>query len=350
LEIPAISTALLDVENFIGCDADSGRTMSTERSHFLWLDASDRARSSVVINGAGGGKNRVGGIGPLLASVKNWNGEMRFIIATNAVHVEPVVGQPRFSVLGQQRLKEHGLILKQCYHGEMAVLLCDVAGEIIPLEEANNILVLKVLKHANKLAAENGISADGLNAAAVEVGKLKLPPVLTLKQLQEFGKRGRANAEEVEMALTALLCATCMHTVEVSSLVLNEGKLSEKEKAWLWHWRWGHGDWNGPARASEDVDEADKLTTVKLNVDCAICDKARFKRGSFPRNDPTRHAADPPFWRCYVDGRGGQESLGGESCDGAVGGHVFYCRSSKTMRNKLCASHEQLPVSLCQFL
>ena len=49
------------------------------------------------------------------------------------------------------------------------------------------------------LAAENSISADGLNAAAVEVGKLKLPPVLTLKQLQEFGKRGRTNAEEVEM-------------------------------------------------------------------------------------------------------------------------------------------------------
>ena len=232
----------------------------------------------------------------------------------------------------------------------VASIACDVAGEIIPLEEANNILVLKVFKHAKMLAAENSISAEGLNAAAVEVGKLNLPPVLTLKQLQEFGKRGRTNAEEVEMALTALLCATCMYAVEVSSLVLNEAKLSEKEKAWLWHWRWGHGDWNGPVRASEDMDEADKLTTVKLNVDCAICDKARFKRGSFPRNDPTLHAADPPFWRCYVDGYGGQESLGGESYDGAIGGYVFYCRSSKTLRNKLYASHEQFPVLLYQFL
>ena len=51
--IPVISTALLDVENYIGCDTDSGRTMSTERSHFLWLDTSERARSSIVINGAG---------------------------------------------------------------------------------------------------------------------------------------------------------------------------------------------------------------------------------------------------------------------------------------------------------
>ena len=174
--------------------------------------------------------------------------------------------------------------------------------------------------------------------------------MLTLKQLQEFGKRGRANAEEVEMALTALLCATCMHTVEVSSLVLNEAKLSEEEKAWLWHWRWGHGDWNGPVRASEDMDEADNPTTVKLNVDCAICDKARLKRGPLPRNDPTLHAADPPFWRCYADRCGGKESLGGESHDGAVGGRVFYCQSSKTLRNKLYASHEQFPVLLYQFL
>jgi hypothetical protein len=44
----------------------------------------------------------------------------------------------------------------------MDALLCDVAGEIIPLEEANNVLVLKVFKHAKMLAAENGISTDGL--------------------------------------------------------------------------------------------------------------------------------------------------------------------------------------------
>jgi hypothetical protein len=169
IKITAISTALLDVENFIGCDADSGRTMSSERSNFMWLDASDRARSSVVINGAGGGKNRVGGIGPLLASVRNWDGEVRFIIATNAVCVEPEIGQPRFSVLGQQRLKEHGLILKQCYHGKVNALICDEASEIIPLEEANNILVLKIFKHAEMLTVEDGVSVEfaaGVDAEA----------------------------------------------------------------------------------------------------------------------------------------------------------------------------------------
>ena len=33
-----------------------------------------------------------------------------------------------------------------------------------------------------------------------------------------------------------------------------------------------------------------------------------------------------------------------------LGGGVFYCRSSKTLRNKLYASHEQFPVLLYQFL
>ena len=115
--------------------------------------------------------------------------------------------------------------------------------------------------------------------------------------------------------------------------MLNEGRLQEDEKAILWHWRWGHGDWNGPIRASVDMNPADKLATVKPNVDCPTCDKAHFKRGSYPRNDPLEHANDPPYWRVYVDGYGGQGSMGVPSYEGAVGGFVFYDRSTKTLKN-----------------
>ena len=53
---PAMATALLDVDKYIGVDTDSGRTMSTERKDFLWLDTTDQAKNSVSVNGAGGGK------------------------------------------------------------------------------------------------------------------------------------------------------------------------------------------------------------------------------------------------------------------------------------------------------
>ena len=105
-----------------------------------------------------------------------------------------------------------------------------------------------------------------------------------------------------------------------------------------------------PIRASEGMDSADALASVKPNVDCAVCDKAHFKRGTFKRNDVHAHADEAPCWTCYVDGYGGQESMGGESYGGAIGGFVFYCRSTKTLTNKLYASTEQFPMLLYQFL
>ena len=82
---PAMATALLDVDKYIGVDTDSGRTMSTERKDFLWLDTTDQAKNSVSVNGAGGGKNCVGGIGPLVVCARNNRGFLRLIIDDNAV-------------------------------------------------------------------------------------------------------------------------------------------------------------------------------------------------------------------------------------------------------------------------
>ena len=118
IDISAMVTNLLDVEKRVGVDTCSGRTLSTERSNFLWLDDSTEARNSVRISGAGGGKKSVGGIGPLLICVLNENNEPRFIIDGYAVYIEPTKDQPRFRVLGQSRLKKKGLALKQCYRGD----------------------------------------------------------------------------------------------------------------------------------------------------------------------------------------------------------------------------------------
>jgi len=58
----------------------------------------------------------------------------------------------------------------------------------------------------------------------------------------------------------------------------------------------------------------------------------------------------PPWWRYKCDGYGGQESLGGESYEGAVGAYVFVCTSTGRTDLKLHASHKQLPVVLQPFL
>ena len=58
----------------------------------------------------------------------------------------------------------------------------------------------------------------------------------------------------------------------------------------------------------------------------------------------------PPWWRVYVDGYGGQRSLGGESYEGTVGLYLFVCCSTGSTDARLYASHEQFPVALHQFL
>ena len=346
IDISAMVTNLLDVEKRIGIDTCSGRTLSTELSNFLWLDDSKAAKNSVCISGAGGGKNIVGGIGPLLICVLNDNNEPRFIFEEYAVYIEPQRDQPRFRVLGQSRLRRKGLALKQCYRGNLDALVCGRTKEVIPVNECNGISVLTTMEY--EIKEEN---KKAFMAAAKAVMRGDAPTALSLKEILQCGTDLSCWAKDsASMALKTVLMATTVSSMEVSSMILNEAKLSDEEKAWLWHWRWGHCDFEGPVRASKGLDAADVLTNTKLNADCPICDKAHFKRKAYKRNDPLEHAEDPPFWKVYVDGYGGQGSMGGESYEGAIGGFVFYDRSTKTLNNKLYASTEQFPVLLFQYL
>ena len=61
----------------------------------------------------------------------------------------------------------------------------------------------------------------------------------------------------------------------------------------------------------EEFGKFPKLPT--LNEDNIVADMAKFKRKPFKRNDPANTMDAPPFWRVYVDGYGGQQSLGGPS-------------------------------------
>ena len=89
---------------------------------------------------------------------------------------------------------------------------------------------------------------------------------------------------------------------------------------------------------------------IRLNEDCYCCDQAKYKHKSFKRNSIDAYARNDPWWRVFCDGYGGQLSMGTESYEGAVGGFVFVCPSSGTVRKKLYATTEQFPAILYQFL
>jgi hypothetical protein len=87
-----------------------------------------------------------------------------------------------------------------------------------------------------------------------------------------------------------------------------------------------------------------------LNEDNPIKDAAKFRKLSHGRTDPELSMGRLPWWRTYVDGYGGGNSMGTESYEGAVGGYLFVCSSTGDMHHKLYASHEQFPAAVFQFL
>jgi hypothetical protein len=87
-----------------------------------------------------------------------------------------------------------------------------------------------------------------------------------------------------------------------------------------------------------------------LNEDCYCCNQAKFKRAPFPKNEGSFIAVAEPYWRLYIDGFGGQKSLGSESLEGAKGGIICVCPVSGSIILKLYVSLKQFPAILYQVL
>ena len=87
-----------------------------------------------------------------------------------------------------------------------------------------------------------------------------------------------------------------------------------------------------------------------VNEDNLVGDLAKLTRNGYPPNDPDVTMNCPPWWRVYVDGYGGQDSLGSESLEGAIGAYLFVCCATGSSDVRLYASHEQFPIALHQFL
>jgi hypothetical protein len=121
------------------------------------------------------------------------------------------------------------------------------------------------------------------------------------------------------------------------SFIMNEGKLTREEQARLEHWRMVHR----------------KVKGEGANENCPVCAEGKRKTASFKRNEEYREMVTKnlePYWRMYADGYGGQRSMGDESYQGAVGGFVFACPASGTIKVKLYATSKQFPAILYQVL
>ena len=150
-----------------------------------------------------------------------------------------------------------------------------------------------------------------------------------------------------------------MATKRYQIYIVNESKLKPEQRARLWHWRLAHCGFAVPFVATKQKLVEGVEVTVCLNEDCAICDQAKFRRGSFPRKGIEFKVRLQPYHTVHVDGFGflgsmKVKSYSGDalppSYHGAKGGYVIVDGETGDIAVKLAALKSQFPRLLKQYL
>ncbi len=230
--------------NYVGMDTCSAMSVSTEESDFLYLDTSPEARSSVELNGVGGGNSKVQGRGPMMVSAQDTDGNWVFLMDPAGVFLKSSVNQARFRIYGQQRMKAFGFYLQQNRNGD---------GEDYLVYKDQRLL---------KAVTKRGIQM-------IKTGLPLSDEPRTSKKLLQYIQDLLYNKKHdhcIDPDLFALE-ERGLDPVKATSLIINEAKLTRVEKDRLDHWRTAHRTSSGE----------------RFNERCSLCEKTKHK-ASFKRN------------------------------------------------------------------
>ena len=334
-----MATNLHNIKKNCGIDTDAGMSVSTVRGDFPWFEESNGSSSDFPTPaGISGGNSRVKGMGPMIIRAKN--GE--YLIDPEAIFIEPSEQQPNFRVMSAQRLKAHGVRLVQCFNNtENDVLQDRKTHHIVELSEEGpkdkKILVLETvpcdLRHKRVMLK-------------VICDDIKRGNTTALITHLDFGY-GEAIDDKNR---SDTLMASSKNKGPTTTLMFNEAKVSDEERSRLYVRRLGYCNSDLFKRMTSDSDFGVLPKLVPLNEDSPINDAAKFRKKTHKRIPTSISMGRPCWWRAYVDGYGGGNSMGAESYEGAIGGYLFVCSSTGDVHHKLYASHEQFPAAMFQFL
>jgi hypothetical protein len=246
------------------------------------------------------------GRGPMLVSALDSEGRRIFMVDPAGVLVASGDSQARLRIYGQQRMKRFGYhVVQEFSTGKDYLNYRDLIT--IPLTTTAGILMVKTIPW-------------------------------NLDENQK--KRINSLVDDVISKSFDYYCFLLEEEVGVGSpspcLLMNIAKLSRVEQKRVYHWRHAHRSPIG-----EKYDER-----------CHTCEASKHK-STFKRNtcfQGTTVSTNVPYWRLYCDAYGGQRSMGVESYEGGIGGFVFACPISGTIKAKLYATLEQYPAVLYQVL
>ena len=346
--VNAMSTCLNDMDSF-AYDTGAGEGISTNKDDFYFLDDSDKVKKSVTIKGPSIGAPECEGRGPLVYTFKVGN-KLMGLVHPNGILAGSSVGSPDFRLASAMTMKRLGVRYLGGKFDDDDFIECVRTGFRVPTCEDDGILTIKTEGSAKDIESSveffqmvEEINC-GLRSPLVEVTPfLKGAP-------ERKGESKLKFTEEDKDRMLKFLREAHTKSKDLRVYLMNESKLTDDERARLYCRRFAYCDTNifKTMFGKEEFGKFPKLPT--LNEDNIVADMAKFKRKPFKRNDPANTMDAPPFWRVYVDGYGGQQSLGGPSYEGAVGAYLFVCSSTGSTDIRLYASHKQFPIALHQFL
>jgi hypothetical protein len=331
----------------VGMDSCSGTSISTRKYDFLWLDESTEAKESVSVRGPSVGTPSCGGIGPVAYHFMS-NGKPAMLVDPEGVFADIDKSKcPEFRILSTQKVKKFGLKVDGGVFEEDGKAVCVRTGLEVSLHTEGDILVMQTKPPDRTLCEETPL----LRQIVEEIRQGTRSPFVTLDDLETAkGNEHNVNRFTGMVNINSVLHTLLACSFSTSVMVMNEGKLSIEQRSRLWCRRFGYCDTALFAKM-KTMSEYGNFPNVKpLNEDNKVSTQAKFKRSAYPSHDPQTRMDHPPWWRVYCDGYGGQQSLGGESYEGAVGGYLFVCPSSGAEDLRLYASHVQFPIALHQFL
>jgi hypothetical protein len=338
-------TPLHDMTN-VGMDSCSGTSISTRRHDFLWLDQSEEAKESVLVRGPSVGSPACGGRGPIAYHFLV-NDKPVMLVDPDGVFADIDIDKcPEFRILSTQKVKKYGLKIDGGVFEEDGLAVCVRTGVQVQLQTRNSILVLHTSPPCSTLTEDTST----LRSIIEQIRLGNRSPFVTIDEIkaemeQEVNKLTGTITINNMLVSTLLACRTSL-----STMVMNEGRLSIDERSRLWCRRFGYCD-TAIFTKMKDMQEYGNFPNVRqLNEDNRIQTQAKFKRSPYIKHEPKTRMDHPPWWIPYCDGYGGQGSLGGESYEGAVGGYLFVCPSSGAEDLRLYSSHDQFPIALHQFL
>ena len=345
VEVSSMATMeLLNTATHACHDSGSGTGISTDARDFVYVDDSAEAANSVQIRGPSVGAPECGGRGPMVFRVHQ-------PVNHGIVHPDGVlaVSDVKFRVASERICNKRGLRFVGGGNVKKDILECVKSGKVVPMETAEDILVLETVGYANEVK-----DSPEFREVVDEVRRGVRSPLVNLEPFLPV-ESGGLGEQPQRMSAKSFLCKFLMLTTmcmaaQATVLIFNESKIEPAQRSRLWSRRFAYRNSAVFKRMASMPEYGGFPSLPELNEDDIIMDLSKMVKKSHPRNDPEVTMQCPPWWRIFLDGYGGQGSLGGESLEGAVGAYVFVCCATGSADVRLYASHEQFPVALHQFL